>query len=246
VDALAIAEARVRRLYVPRSAIHAGRASLGEDATHYLRDVLRLAPGTELEAFDGEGGTYRAVWNGSEGGLAIGDRREGLTSRVPIWLAVALAKGPKTELVVEKATELGVRRVLPFAAERSVVKLAEERGEAKLKRWQKIAAEAARQCGRADVSQIDPARSLTEVIAAIPKGFERLLFYEGGGVPLRAREPLPPGCVAVIGPEGGFSPAEVSTLVAAGFQTVTLGPRILRAETAAIVAAGLLQHLFES
>lgn len=234
-----------RRVFVPPERISGGRAALADDARHCLRDVLRLAPGDEVEAFDGAGGSYDArVAPGFEA-LALGPRREAPAAGAAVWLAFALAKGEKCDLVVQKATELGAARLLPFAAERSVVRLDGEKGADRAARWRRIAAEAARQSGRADVPEVDAPAPLADVLAAAPPGFARVLFHGAGGAPVAALAPAPgAGYLAVVGPEGGLAPAEVRACEAAGAARASLGPRTLRAETAAIAAVALLQARF--
>ncbi len=229
-----------RRLFLPPERIAGARAALTAEATHYLRDVLRLAPGARLELFDGQGGAYAAEVLDGFGALALGPRRE---ARPPLalWLVVALAKGEKMDWVVQKATELGVTDIRPFAAERSVVRLDAERGEARAARWRRIAAEAARQSGRADVPAVAEPGPLTAVLGSIPEGFARFVFHPGGE-PL-AGDPAA-GIAAVVGPEGGLSAGEVGACEAAGARRVSLGPRVLRAETASLVAVALLQARF--
>jgi 16S rRNA (uracil1498-N3)-methyltransferase len=229
-----------RRLFLPPERIGGGRASLTPEAAHYLRDVLRLDPGAKLELFDGRGGAYAAVVEDGFVALAIGPRRE---ARPPLalWLLVALAKGEKMDWVVQKATELGVTRVLPFAAARSVVRLDAERGEARSARWRRIAVEAARQSGRADVPAVAEPAPLAAALASVPEGFARFVFHPGGE-PL-AGDPAA-GIAAVVGPEGGLSAEEVEACEAAGARRASLGPRILRAETASLVALALLQARF--
>jgi 16S rRNA (uracil1498-N3)-methyltransferase len=230
-----------RRVFLPPDRIGEGRAALTPEAAHYLRDVLRLGPGAEVEVFDGEG----ASWPGrlEEGLLALrlGPRREARPA-LSLWLLPALAKGEKMDLVVQKATELGATVLAPWAAERSVVRLDGEKGEARAERWRRIAAEAARQCGRADVPAIHAPGTLGEALATVPAGHARFVFHPGGA-PLPAAA-SPAGVVAVVGPEGGLTAAEVEACERAGAVRASLGPRVLRAETAAVVATALLQACY--
>jgi 16S rRNA (uracil1498-N3)-methyltransferase len=234
----------VRRLFVPRERIDGGRARLLAPELHYLRDVLRLAPGAAFEVFDGAGGVHQASLPAAGDEVALGPRREAATGGAAVHLAFALARGERCDLVVQKATELGAARLTPFEAARSVVKLDADRGADRARRWARIAAEASRQCGRADVPVVDPPAPLAAVLAAAPAGFPRIAFYEGGGEPLaQVVERGAPGHLLLVGPEGGFAPEEVAALLAGGARLATLGPRILRFETAAIAAVALVQHL---
>lgn len=227
-----------RRVFLPPARIGEGRAALTPEAVHYLRDVLRLGPGAEVEVFDGEGGSYPGRLEEGLGGLALGPRREARPA-LPLRLLMALAKGEKMDLVVQKATELGATALAPFAAERSVVQLDAGKGEARAERWRRIAAEAARQCGRADVPIVHAPSTLAAALAAVPGDHARFVFHPGG-------EPLPEGLrpagvAAIVGPEGGLTEGEVQACEEAGAARASLGPRVLRAETAALAAAALLQ-----
>jgi 16S rRNA (uracil1498-N3)-methyltransferase len=232
-----------RRLHLPPDRISGGRADLGPEARHYLRDVLRLAPGAPVEVFDGRGGAYDATFDGAET-LALGPRREVPPPAARVWLAFALSKGDKPELVVQKATELGVSRLLPFQARRSVVRLDAARAADRARRWRRVAEEAARQCGRSEVPEVSAPGTLDAALSAAPAGFARLLFHAGDGEELSALcAPGIEGYLAVVGPEGGLTATEVEAAVAGGCRLATLGPRVLRAETAAIAAAALVQFL---
>jgi len=236
----------VRRLFVPRARLGGARAALEASEAHYLTAVLRLAPGEVLEVFDGEGGAHEALLAGDAAGLTLelGPRHDAPAPAAKVHLAFALARGERCDLAVQKATEVGVARLTPFQAARSVVKLDAARGAERARRWQRIAAEAARQCGRADVPVVDAPGTLAAALAAAPPGFRTLLFYEAGGEPVaEAVDPAATGHLLVVGPEGGFTPEEVAAALAAGARLASLGPRILRFETAAIVAAALVQHL---
>jgi 16S rRNA (uracil1498-N3)-methyltransferase len=241
-----------RRLHVPRARIdqaslagEAGNVPLLEDERHYLRDVLRLAPGDPLEVFDGEGGLHDARLGPAGDALALGPRRAAPAPAARIHLAFALAKGEKNDLVVQKATELGVACLLPFAGARSVVKLDAERGAERARRWRRIAEEAARQCGRADVPEVRAPARLSHVLSGVAPAASGacLLAFDAAGAPLaEALDPAAPLHLAVTGPEGGLTPEELAACAAAGARLVRLGPRILRAETAAIAVVALLQH----
>jgi 16S rRNA (uracil1498-N3)-methyltransferase len=232
-----------RRVHLPPERFEAGRALLSDEARHYLRDVLRLAPGDEVEVFDGRGAAWEARVAPGFDALVLGARRERARAAAAVWLLVALAKGEKMDLVVQKATELGVAGLAPFGAERSVVRLDAARGEERASRWRRIAAEAARQCGRADVPEVRAPAPLAEALAALAPG-AALFALDPSGAPLAAAAAEAGTCAAVVGPEGGLTRAELARCEEAGARLASLGPRVLRAETAAIVAAALLQARF--
>lgn len=230
-----------RRLHVPPERIADGVAHPDPAALHYLADVLRLEPGAPVEVFDGAGGTWTATFSGGE--LRLGERREAARPGAEVWIAFALARGEKGDLVIQKCVELGATRLVPWQAERSVVRLEPARAAARTARWRRIAAEAARQCGRSDVPEVAAPCSLAEALVA-PPGFGRVVFHAGAGAPLvEVVRPGAAGWLAVVGPEGGLTDGEVRACLDAGFALATLGPRVLRAETAAVAAAALLQHL---
>jgi 16S rRNA (uracil1498-N3)-methyltransferase len=230
-------ERRARVLVAPGE-LRRERTQLSDEAAFHLRTVLRAREGDLVEAFDGDG----------EGALAEIVRIAGETveirllertgaereSPLALTLAVAVSRGAKLDWVVEKATELGVAAIVPFAAERSVA--AGERVE----RWKRIADAAAAQSGRVRSPRIEGVRAFPEMIAAAEGSEIRLFFWERSTTPL-PRKPQARSVFVVTGPEGGFSADEARLATDAGFHTVGLGPRILRAETAAIVAVSLAQ-----
>lgn len=235
----------MRRVFVPRPRISGARATLLPADVHYLRGVLRLSPGAEVEAFDGEGGAHdaRLVEEAGAFALALGPRRDAPRPGARVELAFALARGDRCDLIVQKATELGAARLSPFAAARAVVRLDGARGAERATRWRRIAAEAARQCGRADVPVVDEPAPLDRVLSAAAPELRKILFYEGGGQLLaEVVDRDAPGHLALLGPEGGFTSEEVEACLAAGARLATLGPRVLRVETACIAAVALLQH----
>jgi 16S rRNA (uracil1498-N3)-methyltransferase len=230
-----------RRLHVPPDRIEGAVARPDAASLHYMADVLRLPPGAPLEVFDGAGNAWDASFTGSE--LRLGERRPAPRPGATVWLAFALARGEKGDWIVQKGTELGVSRLVPWQAERSVVRLEPDRAAERARRWRRIAEEAARQCGRAEVPEVALPGTLAAALDA-PAGFVRVAFHAGAGAPLAGLvRSGTPGILAVVGPEGGLTEREVEACVAAGCGLATLGPRVLRAETAAVVAAALLQHL---
>ena len=230
-----------RRVHVPPERIDGAVARPDAASLHYLADVLRLEAGAPVEVFDGAGSAWDASFTGGE--LRLGERRPAPLPGAVVWLAFALSRGEKGDWIVQKGTELGVSRLVPWQAERSVVRLEPDRAAERARRWRRIAEEAARQCGRADVPEVVVPGSLAGALAA-PPGFTRIAFHAGAGAPLaEVVRGGTSGFLAVIGPEGGLTDREVEACLGSGCVLATLGPRVLRAETAAIVAAALLQHL---
>jgi len=216
---------------------------LAADEARHLREVLRLKPGAEVSVFDGEGKEFRARVAQARRDFAELEMEGEIEPARPesplrITLAVALLKGEKFDLVVQKATELGVNRLVPLITRYADIKLRDESDAAKrVARWQRIALEAAKQSGRALVPEVS-----LPVTAGSVFSESCLLFSEKGGQELTRIEN--DEITAIIGSEGGWSDEELDQARAAGARIVTLGGRILRAETAAITAAALLQHRF--
>lgn len=226
-----------RRLHLEPAAF--ARDSLTLDATtaHRVRDVWRLRAGAALAVFDGLGheraATVEAVGRGDVT-LQLGASLPALPEPpVPLTLACAFPRAGRGDWLVEKATELGVVRLLPLAADRSVL----QPGPGRFDRWRRIAIEAAEQCGRAVVPALggEPPEGALAVVAdplAVHTARDAL-----------AAHAQPAAVVLYVGPEGGWTPEELERWRAAGALAVSLGPRVLRVETAAIVAAAQLLEL---
>jgi len=230
----------MQRLFVARIK---DSISLSAEQLHYLRSVLRLQNGAEIEIFDGRGARRAAVLEGDA--LRVSEPLPEVPARaLDVVLVQALAKGEKMDLVVQKATELGASRIVPLASERAVVKL--QPGAAKLDRWRRIAQEAARQCGRADVPRIDEPCRLAEVLGMLRDDPERrglLLDAEEKSLRLSAAARGVSRLLLAVGPEGGFSPEERDQARRGGMLPVALGPLILRTETAGLAALAVLLHV---
>jgi 16S rRNA (uracil1498-N3)-methyltransferase len=228
--------------------------TLATDEARHLREVLRLKVGDEVYVFDGEGKEYHCRIEESRRDTAqlkvlseVAPARP--ESPLELTLAVALLKGEKFDLVVQKATELGVARVIPVVTKLADIRLRDDSDAAKrVVRWQRIALEAAKQSGRAVVPVIISPVAFSSLIRdAAPQQLNRLLFSERDGRSLlEATESLPTNTsmvTALVGSEGGWTDEELEAARGSGWTIVTLGGRTLRAETAAIAVATLLQHL---
>jgi len=252
------------RFYVPATAAGAQPSALAPGnvlqlpaaASHHALRVLRLRPGDPVVLFDGQGQEYRAVLeaapagnpaNGS--GCAARVLEGGTVDReaaVSITLVQALSATEKIDWLVEKCVELGVARLVLVPAERSVVRLDAPRGARRLGRWQDIGAAACCQCGRNRLMDIVLAADLPEALqGALPAGGPAWVLDPSAPVALAAAPPGPPlPITCAVGPEGGFTAAEIALAESSGYVRGRLGPRVLRTETAglAVVAALLALH----
>lgn len=226
----------------------------GSDVNH-IRNVLRMKPGEDVRVNDGRGKTYLCCISSYEEQTAVLDILKELDSdtELPsrIILFQGLPKGDKMEWIVQKAVELGVYAIVPFAAKRSVVKLDEKKAAKKQARWQLIAKGAAEQSGRCIIPEVSTVRTFAEALGMAGELDVVLIPYEleeGMKETVRILEEIAPGqSVGIfIGPEGGFEEEEVERAKAAGAHAVTLGKRILRTETAGLTALSILMYHLES
>jgi len=249
-----------RRFYAPPGAFGPDEKSvkLTADETRHARDVLRLQSGDEIFVFDGAGREFHCTIqtiNRDSAELSVMAEVEPTRpeSSLNLTLAIALLKGEKFDLVIQKSTELGVNRIVPLVAERADVRPRDNEGAHKrVARWQRIALEAAKQTGRAYVPEILAPLAfkflLTSALADISTNVTRLMFSERDGRSLSEATHnfagQPAEIVALVGPEGGWTDEEIKLARQGGWEIVTLGGRTLRAETAAIAVVTLLQHRF--
>jgi 16S rRNA (uracil1498-N3)-methyltransferase len=239
---------RLTRVYVDAPLAAGTRVTLEGGAARHVTRVLRLRVGEALTLFNGSGGEYPASIEQSQGGrvaLAIGEQRAiERESPLALTLAQGVSRGERMDLVVQKATELGVSALVPVLSERSVVRLTAQQADRRLNHWRAIAVAACEQSGRNRLPAIAPPVPLKDFLRSGTDGVTRLLLSPGAGATL-ADVPRPVTAVTVlIGPEGGLAPPEQEAAIAAGFKAVRLGPRVLRTETAAIAALTLLQREF--
>ncbi len=214
------------------------------EVAHYLRDVLRLVDGEKLGVFGAGLEADCVLGVGADGAvtLAISAPRK-LPPRRPVTLLYALSKGDKVDAVVRDATELGVTCVVVFAAERSIVKLEDDRAQKRTERWQKIAEEASRQSGRADPPQIAGPLPFAAALASVQTAHKWLL-HPAAPMPLadglRAALTTTDGLAFAVGPEGGFSEEEIALGESQGFTTASFGTTTLRTETVPAAILGAL------
>ena len=237
----------LRRFYAPASAISGNTIKLDADETHHLRDVLRLTTNDQIHIFDGEGTEYRCriirLERSSATAEIIEKESKIVESPIDIILCQALAKGEKFDLIVQKATELGVRTIIPMLTAHSEVRPNAESTERRLTRWRRIALEAVKQSERTGLVDIRPPSTLVDALKIEPDF--KYFFAERGSKPIAANADSEKQTFAIfIGPEGGWSQDEETVAREHGCEIVTIGPRILRTETAAVAAVSLIQYLF--
>ncbi len=236
------------RFYAPSENFTATSVQLPSDEVHHAVQVLRIRVGDRVVVFDGQGRMFQAmVAEVSKRGVRLA-----LETALPVLgespldltLGMALLKADKFEWVIQKAVELGVTRIVPLITQHVEPNLIRGASE-KLERWSRISREATKQCGRGYLTPILPPQPVSELLSS---GGVKFFFTErqgnGWATVLSQLRKRPSTVVALVGPEGGWSEAERKLAETQGAYGVTLGPRILRAETAAILAAGLLQATF--
>ena len=241
------------RCFIPPSDWSRNDVSLDEHESHHLLHVLRVKPGDKVEVFNGEGGTgIAAVESAVRGAVMVRflERVERKRPAVRFALIQAVPREQKMDLIIQKATELGAAVILPVTTEHAVVHVKADRREGKRERWEKIALNAAKQCGTAWLPRIAPAQTLSAFLAG-ERRIDALLVcaLDEKTVPIRdAIQSIKDRSISsvgvLVGPEGDFSAAEMEAIRAAGTISVSLGDSVLRTETAAIYALGVLRYEF--
>jgi 16S rRNA (uracil1498-N3)-methyltransferase len=236
---------RVTRVHVVAALSPGARVQLaGTAATHVTR-VLRLRVGDAVTLFNGDGNDYPSRIAGFGRGTVEAEVERSVPARAESRLAITLVQGiartERMDLVVQKATELGVAGIVPVATARSVVKLDRDSRERKLDHWRGIAVSACEQCGRARIPAIAEPLTLADMLAEAPADRGRLLLAPDAQLSLGAAARGQLAIELLVGPEGGLTEAEREAAIAAGFRACRLGPRVLRSETAAIAALAVIQ-----
>ncbi len=223
-------------------------AITGPDARHIGR-VLRLGTGDEIIVVDAAGRAGRAAITAVTADTVRASVRETLAAGheppVSVWLAQGLPKGDKLEYIVQKAVELGAAGVIPLACDNCTVRYDAAKQGSRRERWRKIAAEAAKQCGRGAMPAVAEVATLAAALAGAGEDTAVIMLYEGaGGEPLRdiLAGRAATSYLLLVGPEGGFNPAEAELCRRHGASVATLGPRILRTETAALAALAIVLY----
>lgn len=239
---------RLNRVFVGEPLLTGGEVLLPDAAACHVARVLRLRAGASLVLFDGSGADFRAEIVAVEGErvrVRVGERSAGLReSPLAITLVQAVSRGERMDWTLQKATELGVKRIQPVLSARSVVRLDDQQAAKKLRHWQAIVAGACEQCGRSVLPEVRPPLDLARFLAGSPREGQRLVLSPAGPASLAGLASAAARVELLIGPEGGLDDAELDTAQRAGFAPVRLGPRVLRTETAGIVALAVLQALW--
>ncbi|MCK5880410.1 MAG: 16S rRNA (uracil(1498)-N(3))-methyltransferase [Sinobacterium sp.] len=239
---------RIPRIYTPQTLAEQQTIVLEEQASNHLIKVLRLQEQHPIILFNGEAGCYTAhisLAHKKHAEITLLEyQNQDLSSPLDTHIAIGLSKGDKLELIIQKATELGVNSISPIMTEHSDVKMNKERAEKKLKQWQQIAISACEQSGRNILPIINPVQSFDDWIHSTTNSKQTVAFFHTqGGSKLSALD-KPEGLHLCFGPEGGFSEHEIEQAKKHNSKLLTLGPRILRAETAPIACLGAAQTLW--
>ena len=241
---------RSTRVHVPGPLSAGSRQTIDGDAANHIARVLRLQPGDALTLFDGRGGEHAARIEAIRKGAVIVEVQERSAaereSPLSLTLAQGVSRGERMDWVVQKATELGVTRIVPVLTERTVVKLDAKQSERRREHWQAIAVAACEQSGRNRVPDVVAPLGLPDFLTRSKATTQatRLLLSPTGSLRVNDLKAPDGGLVVLIGPEGGLAEGEQRAALNAGFLGVRLGPRVLRTETAAVAALTLLQHQF--
>jgi 16S rRNA (uracil1498-N3)-methyltransferase len=240
----------MRRFFIDKKNISAGTVIIKGEEAHHIKDVIRLRTGDRFLGFDGEGNTYTLriikLKDYIEAEIEKVTKRELVIPK--ILLACALPKKNKIEYIIEKATELGVAEIVPMITERTIVKISEKEKAAKQKRWEKIALEASKQCARNTLPKIYEPTNLKEAIKKIEVlGYRKKIIpclCEGTRYLNEVISKDTEEAAVVVGPEGGFTRNEIDFARENGFESVSLGPLILKVDTACLYTLSVLQNIF--
>jgi 16S rRNA (uracil1498-N3)-methyltransferase len=235
------------RIYVDQALSAGEETNLSDAAAHHLLRVLRLAPGSMIRVFNGNGNQFSAEIVEAHGRQHCRVRlgraeRPPVESKIDVTLAQAIGKGDRMDWCIQKSTELGVSRIRPLFTERTEVRLSGQRLQRRLAHWQGVATAAAEQSGRLKVPEIDPPMALNAL--ALVDGLNVVLHPRGDLGPKDLTAPGTDRFMVIIGPEGGFSDAETGALTKLGCSLLSMGQRILRTETAGPAALAMLLSRF--
>ncbi|GGY82578.1 ribosomal RNA small subunit methyltransferase E [Cellvibrio zantedeschiae] len=237
---------RIPRIFTHQALVSNSTLSLAEPQSHYLSKVLRMQAGRELILFNGEGGEYAAEISAvhkKHVDVHIKEfSAENRQSHLQLELAIGVSRGERMDWVLQKATELGATKIIPLITERTEVKLTGERADKKMEHWQQIIISACEQCQRNLLPELSEPANYSDWVTQCNSELKFVLHHrDSKGLP---KEKTTQSVALLIGPEGGLDEHEIAQAVASGFSPLTLGPRVLRTETAPVAAISLVQYLW--
>jgi 16S rRNA (uracil1498-N3)-methyltransferase len=237
---------RIPRIFTEQFLLSGELVELEESASHHLSKVLRMQAGRELILFNGTGGEFAAtIHEVSKKYVTVliaehtADNRE---SPLGLELAIGISRGERFEWVLQKATELGVTRITPLITERTEVKTSGDRQEKIMDRWQQILVSACEQCQRNLLPQLSAPIQISDWLPRVNSDLRFVLHHRDSKTLSAGQKPQ--SVTLLIGPEGGLSESEIEQALAENFNALTLGPRVLRTETAPVAAISLVQYLW--
>lgn len=239
---------RIHRLYTPQAFIQGDELSITGQAAHHVAHVLRLSNGAAVQVFDGSGCEHRAIVKTINRSAVMLEIAEPVAVRpessLDITLLQGIARNDRMDLILQKATELGVKAIQPLWTQRCQTHLKGSRLEKRFKHWQGIIVSACEQCGRATIPRLAAARNYSDWMGIQETSGLRLLLQPDSETGMGTLQPPDERIYVLIGPEGGLDPDEQILAESAGFTGVCLGPRILRTETAAMATLASIQTLW--
>lgn len=237
---------RIPRVFTHQALTPNSTLALSESQSHYLSKVLRMQAGRELILFNGEGGEYSAeiaAVHKKHVDVSVKDfSPENRQSHLQLELAIGVSRGERMDWVLQKATELGVTKITPLMTDRTEVKLGGERADKKMEHWQQILISACEQCQRNLLPELSEPRNFSEWIDECNAELKFVLHHrDNKGLP---QNKSTQSVALLIGPEGGLDDDEIAQAITQKFSPLTLGPRVLRTETAPVAAISLVQYLW--
>jgi 16S rRNA (uracil1498-N3)-methyltransferase len=237
---------RIPRVFTHQALTPNSTLALSESQSHYLSKVLRMQAGRELILFNGEGGEYSAEISAvhkKHVDVSVKEfSTENRQSHLQLELAIGVSRGERMDWVLQKATELGATKITPLITERTEVKLSGERADKKMEHWQQILISACEQCQRNLLPELSEPRNFSEWIDECNAELKFVLHHrDNKGLPQNTSTQ---SVALLIGPEGGLDDDEIAQAITQKFSPLTLGPRVLRTETAPVAAISLVQYLW--
>jgi 16S rRNA (uracil1498-N3)-methyltransferase len=237
------------RFYVTKESVKGDRIVISGKEAHHILDVMRLKVSDEVVVFDGSGREYTGIVKAADRKsleVRIKSARESSAGRSPfITLIQAIPKKAKMDYIAEKATELGVSRIIPVTTERTIPEWNDAKKASVVDRWRRIVREAAKQCGRPDIPEVSRVMSINEAVGGF-KEYNLKLIAVLNDRAIKLKDALKNGSGAkiavAIGPEGDFTPEEAEDALKADFKIVSLGPRVLKSDTAALAALSMINY----